>query len=218
MSGSYTYDRLVELMQTYPETSSAEYIADIPDLIGNGEVRLIRDLNVEFFDFTDSALLVVNGDNTVTKPEDIIVHRTFQIQNATGQWDPLEYRSNDYVRLHGADEIATGQPRYIADHDEFEWIVSPYANDDYTIRCRFVRRPDGLSASNQTTWISTYAGDALLAASLMEAEHWLKADDRYEDMKKKYYEELLPTIRLELRRAIRSGDYSPFKPAAQATE
>lgn len=218
MSGSFTYDRLVELMQTYPETASAEYLNDIPDLIGNGEVRLIRDLNLEFFDFTDSGLIVLEGDRTVTKPDDFIVHRDFEIQNAAGQWDPLIHRSNAYVRSHGSDETATGQPRYIADHDEFEWIVSPYADDDYTIRCRFVRRPEGLSDSNQTTWLGTNAGDALLAASLMEAEHWLKADDRYADMRDKYYSELLPTIRLELRRAIRSGDYSPFRPAAKPTE
>lgn len=215
MSVSYTYTELVSKMQTYPESSSAEYVADIPDLIGHGELRLVRDLNVEFFDFTDSGLIVLTGDNTVTKPDDIVVHRSFDIQLASGIWEPLEYRSNDYVRRHGADETATGRPRFIADKDEFEWIVSPYADDDYSIRCRFVRRPEGLSVSNPTTWLSTYAGDALLAACLMEAEHWLKADDRYEDMHDKY-NELLSVARLELRQAVRNGDPYPMKAAATA--
>jgi hypothetical protein len=48
----------------------------------------------------------------------------------------------------------------------------------------------------------------------MEAEHYLKADDRYEDMKKKYYEELLPVARAELRQSIRRGDYNPFQRSA----
>jgi hypothetical protein len=218
MTVSYTYDQIVEKMQTFPESASAEYIADIPALIGSGELRLVRELNLEIFDFTDSGLLVADGDNTITKPDDIVTHRDFQIQIASGVWEPLEYRANAYVRALGADETATARPRYIADHDEFEWIVAPYADDDYTVRCRYVRRPEGLSDGTQTTWLSTYCGDLLLAASLMEAEHWLKADDRYIDLQGKYYNELLPTARAELRRLVRSGDYSPFRPAAQATE
>lgn len=218
MSVSYTYAELLSKMQTYPESSSSEYVADIPDLIASGESRLVRDLNVEFFDFTDDNLLVVTADNTVEKPEGYIVHRSFDIQLSSGIWDPVEYRSNDFVRRHGADSTATGIPRYIADFDEFSFIVSPWANDDFSIRCRYVRRPEGLSVTNTETWLSVNAGDALLAACLMEAEHWLKADDRYEDMKTKYYGELLPAIRAELRQAIRSGDYTPFKPAAKAAE
>jgi hypothetical protein len=217
MSGSYTYDRIVELMQSFPEAASVEYLDAVPDLIGNAEVKVIRDLNLEYFDFTDDDLLVVDGDNTVTKPEGFIVHRAFQIQNALGQWDPLEYRANDYVRMHGSDETATGQPRYISDKDEFEWIVSPYADDDYDIRCRFVKRPEGLSASLQETWISTRLGDLLFTACQMQAEHFLKADDRYDDLEK-VYERLLPIARLEMRAAIRGGDYTPFKPAAKAAE
>lgn len=215
MSVSYTYATLTSEVQGYTENNSTAFIAEIPNLIALGETRLVRDLNVEFFDFTD-LLLVVDEDNTVAKPDGYITHRSFEIQNASGIWDPLEYRSLDFVRRMGADETALAQPRYIADFDEFQFIVGPYADDDYSIRCRHVKRPEGLSASNTTTWMSTNAGDALLTAVLMEAEQWIKADDRYNDMRTKYYEELLPTIRLELRQSVRSGDYSPFKPAAKA--
>jgi uncharacterized protein YeaO (DUF488 family) len=58
--------------------------------------------------------------------------------------------------------------------------------------------------------------DALFAACLMEAEHYTQADDRYADFKTKYYEELLPAARYELRQLQRAGDYSPFSPAARS--
>lgn len=213
----FTYTSLKAALQTWPESASTEYLADIDTLIGLGETRVIRELNLEYFDVTDSALSVTSAANTVTKPSGIIVHRFFQIQVA-GKWQPLEYRSAPYVRNHGDDSTATGIPRYIADDTETQWIVSPFANATYAIRCRFVKRPTGLTGSNATTWIGTNCGDLLLAACLMEAEQWLKADDRYGDLKSKYYEELLPAARMEIRDAIRNGDYQPFKPAAKSAD
>ncbi len=48
----------------------------------------------------------------------------------------------------------------------------------------------------------------------MEAEQWLKVDDRYADMKTKYYDELLPNARGEVMIAARSGVYAPLAPIA----
>jgi hypothetical protein len=72
------------------------------------------------------------------------------------------------------------------------------------------------STPNATSWLSVRVPDALFAAVLMEAEHYMQADDRYGDYKTKYYEELLPGARAELRQMQRSGDYSPFEPAARS--
>ena len=69
---------------------------------------------------------------------------------------------------------------------------------------------------NATSWLSTRVPDALFAACLMESEHYTQADDRYGDYKTKYYEELLPAARFELRELRRNGDYSPFEPAARS--
>jgi hypothetical protein len=81
---------------------------------------------------------------------------------------------------------------------------------------RYIGTPaESLSASapNATTWLSRSGSDALFCACLMEAEHFIKADDRYKDYLDKYNNELLPRLRAEIRKSIRAGDSSPMKPA-----
>jgi hypothetical protein len=76
------------------------------------------------------------------------------------------------------------------------------------------RPQDSLSLADQgPSWLSRCVPDALFAACLMEAEHLLKADDRYADYRAKYHE-IIQVARLELRQAIRNGDYSPLKAGA----
>lgn len=131
---------------------------------------------------------------------------------------PLEQRSWDYCQEFAPDEALTGRPRYFNEINATEWQLVPTADQDYGVITRYVRLPqDSLNSTtpNAASWLSRSVPDALFAACLMEAEHFLKADDRYADYQSKYVQELLPNARAELRNLVRAGDYSPFKPAAQ---
>lgn len=121
-------------------------------------------------------------------------------------------RSWDFLQQYF---LATpGQPKYFADQGTSEWIFSPAAdaNTSAYIR-RYIRRPVSIVIA-QNTWLGDNVGQCLFVACLMEAEQWLKADDRYADWKSKYYEELLPNARGEIMIAARSGQYSPLAPVA----
>ena len=79
-----------------------------------------------------------------------------------------------------------------------------------------MKRPQTIVTAG-TTWLGNYCGDILLLASLMEAEFYLKADDRFADISGDY-DRKLQVARVELRNIIRQGDYSPVKPAAQPAQ
>lgn len=124
----------------------------------------------------------------------------------------LRKRSWDFLTMYTA--ATQGQPLYYADQGQSEWIFGPAADANTSaILRRYIERPVSLVVA-QNTWLGDNVGDCLFAAALMEAEHWLKADDRYADMKTKYYEELLPNARGEVMIAARSGVYSPLAPIA----
>lgn len=222
MNAAWTYDTLVAALQTWPVKSSAAYVADIPRIIGLGEVRVVRDLNLEIFEITDDVDIDAST-REVDKPADLLVLRSFHLNVGASSAVPYKYlkkRSYDfciamYPSLAGADE---GEPEMYAELSETQWYVVPTPNGVYTGTVRYTARPVGLTSSNQTSWLGTYVPDSLFAACLMEAEHYLKADDRYNDWKTKYQEELLPMTRLELRQMIRTGDYTPYKPAAKSAE
>lgn len=226
----FTYDQLVEALQSWPQNSDDDensgYVDNIPRLIGLGELRLVKDLNLDIFDHTES-LSVLEGEHTTQKPDDWIATRTIwrtlavAAEGESTKRTPMHLRSLSWVRRYADDPTNTdthGAPLYYAEVSEEEIEFGPVADRDYDFEFHYVRRPEGLSADNQNTWLGDKVGDVLFVACLMEAEHFIKADDRYGDMKAKYYEELVPIARAELRRLVRMGDYTPVKPAAKTVE
>jgi hypothetical protein len=130
----------------------------------------------------------------------------------SGVTKALVKRSFDFIQMYLS--AAADKPYYYADHGQSEWLIAPAADVNATaIKRRYVQRPPSIVVA-QNTWIGDNVGQLLFSACLMEAEHWLKADDRYADMKSKYYEELLPNARGEVMLAARSGVYAPLAPIA----
>ena len=121
-------------------------------------------------------------------------------------------RSWDFVNLYA--QANPGAPKYYADQGTSEWIFGPPAdaNTSAYIR-RYIQRPVSIIIA-QNTWLGDNVGQLLFVCCLMEMEHFIKADDRYADMKSKYYEELLPNARGEIMNAARKGQYAPLAPIA----
>lgn len=210
----FTYDQLFEALQTWPEDDASEYLNDLPRIISLGELRLVVDLNLEIFDQTHRDIVVTGNNRLVPKPTGTITTRFIRIV-VDGRSRPVDRRTQDWCESFAPDDAALGTPRYFYEASETHWGFAQIPNQNMTAIAKVVVRPEGLSETNQNTWLGDYAGDLLFVCCLMEVEHWIKADDRYADMRTKYYEELLPTRRAELLALIRNADYTPYKPAAQ---
>ena len=130
----------------------------------------------------------------------------------SGATKALVKRSFDFIQMYlGA---TAGRPYYYADNGQASWLIAPAADANATaVKRRYVQRPPSIVVA-QNTWLGDNVGQLLFVAALMEAEHWLKVDDRYADMKTKYYDELLPNARGEVMIAARSGVYAPLAPIA----
>lgn len=214
MLSSFTYDELVEALQSWPEDTASEYTDDIPRLIDLGQTRVVRDLNLEIFDVSDSTIVMTGGSRVVVKPEVWVSTRSL-FSVIAGVREPLLLRSRDWCTNYAPNPAVTGFPKYYFEASDTTWNIVATPAVSGNIQADMVARPTAITINNQTNWISTRVGDLLFAACLMEAEHWIKADDRYADIKGKYAGELLPVARLELRNLIRNGDsYTPYKPAA----
>lgn len=151
----------------------------------------------------------VTANAVVNSP--FIVERNLWIVYS-GVTKALVKRSWDFLQMYA--NATEGQPKYYADQGQGQWIFAPAADANTTaVLRRWVQRPPSIVVA-QNTWIGDNVGDCLFAAALMEAEHWLKVDDRYADMKTKYYDELLPNARGEVMLAARSGVYAPLAPIA----
>jgi len=247
---SWTWTTLRQALQDWPVNAGAAYVAALDTIVGMGELRLVRDLNLEIFDHV-TTMVVEAGDRVITKPSNLIATRSLRlgpetfylitededvigledgsggvllesaVDAADTRTSELEQRSWDFCQEFAPDPVQTGRPRYRNELNDTQWEIVPTADARYGAVCRYVRRPtDALNsgAPNATSWLSRSVPDALFSACLMEAEHYLKADDRYADFQKKYETEQLPVARAELRNLVRAGDYSPVRPAAETVK
>ena len=219
---AWTYTTLRQALQDWPVNTSPLYLNNLDTIIGLGERRLWGDLNIEEYDVTDKTTVqMVIGTRTFAKPSDVIQVRTVGYIHPVNGFTFIEKRSADWCQMFAPLPAVQSPPLYY--HElAFNLIeVVPTPDATYQVYYRYIGAlPESLTKANPnaTTWLSRAGPDALLGACLAEAEHFIKADDRYNDFIAKYNNELLPRLRNEIRLSIRAGDYSPFKPAAQAAQ
>ncbi len=207
MSATYTYDSLRAAIQAMLDDDSTELEASLDEIIALGELRLLRDLDLEIFDKL-VPLTFTPGNSVLAKPEGTVATR-----------DVLFIKDNELTRLEprGLDfcwdywpntGATTAVPRYYADLDEDNWHIAGTPSSAYSVRARVMIRPEGLSSTNTTTWLSTRTADLLFTACLLEGEAFIKADERV-PLWKANYGERLAAARSEFKDSIRR-DYWLF--------
>ena len=207
MAQSYTYTTLRSALQDWTEDDNAEFVARLDEIIGLGETKLLRDLGLETFDVVRTGQFEI-GNSAVTKPEGYLSLRSLHCLDYDGDQIHLEQRHYDWILDYNRGDFDYGKPQYYAELNEDSWIVAPVPEANFTYQARVIKRPEGLSETVPSTYLSEQAGDALLYACLIGAERYLKADNRIEVWKDAYNNDVLPATRMELRNLLRS-QYSP---------
>jgi hypothetical protein len=161
------------------KTSVANYLgrsdltSAIPDFISLAELRLNRTLRIRQMLKTVTASTTA-ADRTVGLPTDFIEMRDLFIQGSPRQ--VLSYMSPAaFSRNSRADE--TGKSQFYTLRAN-ELVLAPYPDTAYTLEMLYYAKPDALSTSNQSNAFMANAPDALLYASLLEAEPYLMNDAR----------------------------------------
>lgn len=145
----------------------------IPDFISFAELRMSRDLRTRQM-LKSATALTVGGDGKVALPTDFLEIRDLHIQGSPRV--PISYLSpSSFTRDSRADE--SGKPNYYTIlASEFE--LAPKPDTAYTLEILYYAKPTVLSATNASNVFLANYPDALLYASLLEAEPYLINDAR----------------------------------------
>ena len=155
----------------------ADLTARIPDFITLAEARLNRDLRIRPMEVR-SSMETTSGQRYFNLPGGYLQMRNMQMN--TNPITPLEYITPEMLdRLYGSD--TTGKPRaYTLIGDEIQ--LAPIPDSDYTVEMAFYEKftplGDGTSGTVTTDWLTTNAPDILLYGALLEAEPFIKNDER----------------------------------------
>jgi len=147
--------------------------SQIPDFITFAENRLRRELRIRQM-LKSVTTSTVSGDATVEVPSDFLEIRDFVVM--TNPIQPLSYSSPSALS-NDPRTSEVGVPKsYTILAAEFQ--LAPAPDGIYTLKMLYYSAPAYLSVSNVSNVFLTTAPDALLYASLIEAEPYLMNDAR----------------------------------------
>jgi hypothetical protein len=172
-----TYSSLLEDVRRYLErgfTAESDQIVyeQLPRLITLGERRISRELKIQGFIRAVTTPLQT-GVATYRKPD-----RWRDTVSMTVDGSPIFARAYEYCRSYWPDEAETGIPQFYADYDYNHWLITPTPAADSTLEVMYYEQPRFLGEDFQTNWLTEYAPDLLLYATLLEATPFLKKDER----------------------------------------
>lgn len=177
MSYVMTYDSLLVDVRRYLErgfTQESDQIVydQLPRLVTLGERRIARELKIQGFIRAVTTPLST-GVAVYLKPD-----RWRDTISMTVTGSPIFARSYEYCRSYWPDEGATDAPQFYADYDFQHWLITPTPDAGYTLEVLYYEQPALLGDDLQTNWLTDYAPDLLLYATLLEASPFLKNDER----------------------------------------
>ena len=149
----------------------------IPDFIALAEARINRELRIRPMEVR-STMVTTADQQYFQLPGGYIQMRNMQLN--TNPTTPLEYITPEMLdRLYGS--TTSGKPRaYSLIGDEIQ--LAPIPDSTYTVEMAFYEKftslGDGTSGTVTSNWLTTNAPDLLLYGALMEAEPFIKNDER----------------------------------------
>ncbi len=175
-ASAMTYDSLVQDISNYLERKDAPTLAQIPRWIMLAENRIASEVRGLGLKQVVQGTMTI-GDSTLAKPSRWRETASFRA-TVTSKKKAIYQRSYEYCNFYAPDPSVQGPPRFYSDYDYEHYFVAPAPDLPYVIEITYFERPQPLSSTNQTSWTTQYAPQLLLHATLLEAQPYLKTDDR----------------------------------------
>lgn len=167
-----TYNELVDNIRSFTEIdANALPNSIINTFILMTENRILRDIDLDVFKLEAYANMT-QGNKFLTAPSDILTHRYMMIQSTTNIF--LEFRDTSFMKQYWPDGSVQGVPKYYSVWDQNTFYIAPTPNQNYYVELGYIYKPAQLSATNQTTWVSINAPEALLYGCLNQAYSYTK--------------------------------------------
>ena len=191
MTGAYqqSYDNLVQDVINYMERTDAQFIAQIPSLIGLAESAIAAELK------TYLQLTVVETTLSATQ---VVLQKPARWRKTASMkvnGQPILMRSQDFVAQYQS-ESSAGNPKYYAEYDYNNWAFAPVPNLDYPVEIIYYSEIQPLDSTNQQNLFTRETPQLMLYGTLLSAQGYLKAIDKLE-VWKGYYTDALAAIKKE---------------------
>jgi len=234
MSLTYaSYVQQIATMAVVPVTDT-NFTIIIPSMIDYAELRMQRDLDFLSTQISTTAYTFTGGSNTLTIPtSQFIVPQTFEVIDNSGNSTPLLPVGKEFIQNVYGSGSTQGLPQYFAvyggdtnttGNTSQNLIVGPTPNNSYAVRLTGTVRSAPLSATNTTTFISTYLPDLFIMASMIYISAFQRNFGRLNDdpSMAQTYESQYQTLKTsalveENRKKFEAAAWTSYSPAPVAS-
>jgi hypothetical protein len=201
-----TYDELVTNIRNYTEVNANVFTnAVINTFITMAENQILREIDLDVFKLEVSGTMT-SGNKFLTAPSDILTHRYMMITSGTDQIF-LDFRDTSFMKEYWPNGASTGIPKYYSVWDQNTFYIAPTPNANFTVELGYIYRPEQLSPTTPTTWISTNAPEALLYACLIQAYLYTKGPDNMLQQFQNAYKMAIQGLGIEQQGRRRRDEY-----------
>ena len=153
---AYILTNLQDDIRNYTEVDSTVFSTGVLNtIIKNAENRIYRDSDSDDNRFYATSNLVT-GSRYVTIPTDLRIIRYIQLKDSSNKQVFLEKRDTSFMsEYYDAPATQSGIPKYYANWDASNWVVSPTPDSTYEITMAYIKQPESITTSTGTTPPST---------------------------------------------------------------
>ena len=172
------YGNLTTAIQNYTEVDSNGLTSTtLATIVQNAENRIYREVNIDAYKLYASAVTVV-GNTVISVPAGLRQIRYAELIDSSGNINNLIQKDSSWMAEYNSQPNNTTywqEPLYWANWNAVNWIVAPTPDNNYTINIAYYQQPATITSSTtSTSYVSVYAQDLLLYASLVETYKYLK--------------------------------------------
>ena len=174
VAGTTSYVDQIATMAVVEPTDPA-FQTILPQMITYAENRMYRDLDFLFTSIATTAYSMTAGSRQIAVPAGtFVVPEQINVLVGSSNPDeatrvPLLATTKEFLdAVYGSGATANrGLPKYWVPFDDYTFLVGPYPDQNYACEIVGTYRPDSLSATNKTTFISLYLPELMILASMI---------------------------------------------------
>jgi len=235
MTTGLTYSQYVTEIATLavvPETDP-NFVEILPQMITYAENRIYRDLDLLETVTSVSSYTTTQNGRTITFPiADFITVQEVNVITPAGTTIPNDGTrtallpvTKEWMYYNYVSSASAGVPFYFAMFNQNTLILGPWADNTYTVEIVGTFRPDSLSATNTSTFVSLYLPDLMIMASMIYISafqrNFISAAANDPQMPVNYetqYQTLLKSAMVEeARKKFQSSGWTSMSPAPVAS-
>jgi hypothetical protein len=213
------YGELQTQIRNYTEVDS-NGLSDstLAVIVQNAENRIYREINIDAYKLYASAVTVV-GNTTISVPTGLRNIRYVELIDSSGNISNLIQKDSSWLAEYNPSPSSTSsytEPKYWANWNGITWFVAPTPDNNYTINIAYYQQPASITSSTtSTSYVSVYAQDLLLYASLSEAYKYLKGTPDMIQVYEQSYQQARESFGVEQTGRRRRDEYLDGEPRVQ---